>query len=121
VYPAFALVEELAPGTVDAALLRGLAAQVSSRLHRVLAEIRRAEMGLLNEHSVDFLFAWAVGGKELALNALELVLPGDETLRRLPALLKRRAGIALHKARSKILRPSRGGQRAVTISGNERG
>jgi hypothetical protein len=121
VYPALALVEELVPGTVDIRMLRNLAGQVSPRLHRVLGQIRRAEMGLLNEHSVDFLFAWAVGGRELALNALELVLPGDEALGRLPALLKRRAGIALHKTRRRILGPFRRGRRAVTVSGNERG
>jgi hypothetical protein len=105
VYPALALVEELAPGSVDARLLRGLAEEVSPRMHRVLDEIRQAEMGLLSEHSLDFLFAWAVGPKELALNALEIVLPGDEALRRLPTVLKRRVGIVLHASGRKVLAP----------------
>jgi hypothetical protein len=120
VYPALAFVEELSPGTVDADLLRRLAEQVSPRLRRVLAEIRRAEMGLLNAYSVDFLFAWAVGGKELALNALELVLPGDETLRRLPALLRRRAGIALRTAGGRITASRRRAPRAASVQEDER-
>ena len=123
-YPALALVEELAPGTVDARLLRSLADEVSPRLHRVLDEIRRAEMGLLHEHSVDFAFAWAVGPKELAFNALEIFLPGDEALERLPIVLKRRVGIILHAAGRKMVAPFRRARREhevdVPLEGGQR-
>jgi hypothetical protein len=85
----------------------------------VLDEIRQAEMGVLNRHSVDLLFAWAVGPKELALNALEIVWHGDVPLRRLPTVLKRRVGIVLHASGRRVLAPLRRARQPVAIEGRE--
>jgi hypothetical protein len=115
VYPALALAEELAPGTVDEGLLRRLARKVSPRLQRVLDEVRRAEMGPLEEPSVDLLFAWAVGPKELAVNALELVLPGDETFQRIPTVLGRRVALLVRASGRKVLTPRRSAARPLAV------
>ena len=77
-YPALALAEELAPGTVEADLLRHIGRDVTPRMRRVLDAVRRAEMGLLNQRSLDVRLAWSIGGKELAMNLSELVLPSDD-------------------------------------------
>jgi hypothetical protein len=94
VYPALALAEELAPGTLDAGLIRELGRGVSPRLRRVLDEIRAAEMGPLGERSLDVALAWADGPAELVRNALDLVWPSDESLK-LPATLGRRVRMAI--------------------------
>jgi hypothetical protein len=101
-YPALALAEELAPGTFGPRLLDELARTTGPRLRRVVAKIRRAELGALNERSVDALFAWATGPREVALNALDLLLPSDDGLGTLPAALVRRVRIAIAAASRKV-------------------
>jgi hypothetical protein len=102
VYPALALAEDLAPGTVEAPLLTRLAKEVSPRMMRVLDKIRRQEMGALNSHSPDVLFAWAVGPKELLMNAMELVLPSEDTISDLPAIFMRRFRFIVHRWRARL-------------------
>lgn len=94
-YPALALTEELAPGTVDADLLRRIARGTTPRMHRVLEAVRHAELGPLRERSVDVKLAWARGGREILASLSELVLPSfdmaiglAETLRRRTALVR---------------------------------
>jgi len=86
VYPALALADELAPGTVEPRLLANLARGATPRMRRVLDAVRRAGAGPLDEKSFDTKLAWVSGPRELALALSEVVLPsfGDslgDTLR----------------------------------------
>jgi len=94
VYPALVLAEELAPGTVEAGLLRRIARDVSPRMHRVLDAVRRAEMGPLNEVSLDVKLAWAVGGKELLMNLSDILVPSDDGAGSLMEYYARRLSMA---------------------------
>jgi hypothetical protein len=101
-YPALALAEDLAPGTFDPSLLDDAGRNVSARLRRVIDKIRRAELGALNERSLDALLAWATGPREVVLNALDLLLPSDDGLGTLPAAVKRRVRIVIAAASRKV-------------------
>lgn len=103
-YPALALADELAPGTVDARILGRLAKRSSARMRRVLDRIRREELGPLNERSPDLLLAWAVGAEELAWNALEIIAPSDDALGSTWRVLGRRLGFVVRRATAKLAR-----------------
>ena len=75
VYPALALAEELAPGTIDPSLLARLALGASPRMQRALAAVLRAGTGPLDERSFDVKLAWAAGPVELLMAVSELGLP----------------------------------------------
>jgi len=86
VYPALALADELAPGTVEPRLLAHLARGATPRTLRVLDAVRRAGTGPLDERSFDTRLAWATGPRELARALSEVFFPsfGDslgDTLR----------------------------------------
>jgi hypothetical protein len=74
-YPALALADELAPGTMDAALLDRLSSDATPRMRRALEAVRSAGTGPLDERSFDVKLAWASGPRELLLALSELGLP----------------------------------------------
>jgi hypothetical protein len=94
-YPALALAEELVPGTVEPSILDTLSRRASSRMHRVLAAIRREDFGLLPERTLDEKLAWASGSRELVMSWAEILAPSDdgssfvERYRRRGAMLRR--------------------------------
>jgi hypothetical protein len=99
-HPALALTEELAPGTVEPALLASTAQGATRRTLRVLADLRAADLAPLPRPSLDAKVMWARGPREWLLNLSELVVPSDDgrtvglarlQWRRLRALLTGRA------------------------------
>jgi hypothetical protein len=99
-HPALALTDELAPGTVDPALLASTARNATRRTLRVLADLRAADLAPLLRPSLDAKVMWARGPREWLLNLSELVVPSDDgrsvglgrlQWRRLRALLTGRA------------------------------
>jgi hypothetical protein len=101
VHPALALVEDLAPGTVEPGLLLDLERRATVRTQRVLDALRAGDFAPLTRPSLDAKLMWARGPRELLLNVSELVFPSDDGLsmgiarlqwRRLRALVSGRAG-----------------------------
>jgi hypothetical protein len=115
VYPALALADELAPGTVDPVLLNRLAKETSARMHRVLDRIRNEELGPLNERTPDVVLAWAVGFRESAWNVLEMVVPSDDAMGSAWSVFRRRLGMVLNRSRTGLVSRLGRGPRANQI------
>ena len=77
-YPALALVEILAPGTVSPEVLEVGERSASARTKRVIAEVTAQDMGALTFRSLDNKLMWARGPREWLLNVSELILPSDD-------------------------------------------
>lgn len=74
-YPAFALVERLAPGTVDPWFLARIEAFASDRMKRVLERMTPATAQRLDELSLDERFLWTEGSFEVVRRMLHLFRP----------------------------------------------
>lgn len=105
--PGLALVERLAPGTIEPTLLRALEPSLTGRMRRVLEAIVAADMGVLTYRSLDDKLMWARGTRELLLGVSELLWPSDEGIpvgvarlywRRLRAWSQRRVGLRARRA-----------------------
>ena len=102
VYPALALTEDLAPGTVALDLLRRLERGASRRMHRVLNAVRGAGLGPLRERTLDVKLAWAAGGRELALGVWDLLFPAGFSSTR--AGLLQRMSVARWRIMRRLMR-----------------
>jgi hypothetical protein len=110
VYPALALAEELAPGTMDANWLCEEDRRATGRMRRALATVRAAGLSPLvrAERGLSVKLAWARGPRELAANVAEVVVPSDDGLPvGLARLWAQRAG-ALRDRVARRHRPSTG-------------
>ena len=77
-YPALALVEVLAPGTVSPKVLELGERSATARTRRVIAAVTAQDMGVLTFRTLDNKLMWARGPREWLLNVSELVLPSDD-------------------------------------------
>jgi hypothetical protein len=77
VYPALWCVESIAPGTVDARLLRDLGNTVPPRMRRVLDQVGSSGMAYLGPLSLDAKLMWARTKRELLFHAAALLWPGS--------------------------------------------
>jgi hypothetical protein len=64
VYPALAFVEQLAPGTIPAEIVRAAAAVVPANLRDIVGNLRLAAAQPLHRHSVRERFMWAADWRE---------------------------------------------------------
>lgn len=80
-YPAFELVEHLAPGTVDPMVRRTVVSAASPRLRRVVQTIIAEGTLRLPHRSLEEKLMWAASPLELAGTVSEFVWPSDSRLR----------------------------------------
>lgn len=98
VYPAFALAERLAPGTVDPRVLEYAGREATPRLARVVDAVEGEDFGFLATRSLEDKVMWARGFKELVLNLSEWIWPSDEADRdSLANLYRKRVGMLIRR------------------------
>ena len=77
-YPAFSLVERLAPGTIDPWFYERLDGFASKRMKNVLERMSPATAQRLDELSLDERFLWAEGSVEILRRTLHLFRPPSD-------------------------------------------
>jgi hypothetical protein len=92
-WPALALTEQLAPGSVAPALLRRCAEASPQRLRRVVARLRPATAQRLNALALEERFMWSRGLGEHVRRTANMLLPTGRTgpVRRLARIYMERA------------------------------
>jgi hypothetical protein len=75
VYPAFALVERLAPGTVDAETLKMTESAATAPMRRVLARLEPADAQRLDGFSLEEKFMWCATPGDHARRFFHMLLP----------------------------------------------
>ncbi|MDQ3809777.1 MAG: nucleotidyltransferase family protein, partial [Chloroflexota bacterium] len=75
VFPAFALLEKLAPGTLDPALHEELTAAATPRMRRVLQRTTPANVQRLDHMSVEEKFMWAAGPGDVVRRLSQFIRP----------------------------------------------
>lgn len=84
-WPALALVEKLAPGTVDAGLLSQCAAAAPAKLRGIVDALSPAAAQRIDTHALEERFMWAAGPVEHLRRVGDMLVPGSAggSLRRL--------------------------------------
>jgi hypothetical protein len=92
VYPALALVEQLAPGTIDETVLRSVAAAAPRRVRALIERVTPATAYRPERISLEERFMWAVGPLDYARRAARTVWPiaGGGSFRRLARIYRDR-------------------------------
>lgn len=92
-YPALALTEQLAPGTVEPRLLQQCAAAAPPRLRAVLSRLRPSTAQRIDQFALEERFMWAAGPIEHIRRVGNMLLPTGTagSLRQLHALYANRA------------------------------
>lgn len=83
VYPAFELVEQLAPGTVDPAFRERLVRAATPALRTVVNGLSPATAQRLERIALNEQFMWAASPVEHARRAVHMIVPGGGSFRRL--------------------------------------
>jgi hypothetical protein len=113
VYPAFRLVEDLAPGTVSTPFLATVEAAASPRAQRVVRAILDGGWYRLTRRSLDDKLMWASGPRQVLFNLTELVWPSEGS----PADVLRQHGRRLAALAGRWFRlhagPSHGSRRSA--------